>query len=256
MSLPPPLVLEGLGVRLGRRQVLGEVSATFTQGAFTALCGPNGAGKTTLLRAALGLVAPETGAVRLFGDDPRRISPGLRADRIAYLAQDRRVAWGMSAVSVAALGAIRAAPDLAEARARAVLERVGMAALAERSLFEMSGGERARVLLARLLAARAPVLVLDEPVAGLDPEAQLLTLDILREEAERGATVIAALHDLDLCARFADRVVVLDAGRLVADGCFQDALCSEVLRHVFRLDGKWIETGSGWRLASTRLKAS
>src|SRR5262249_54098746 len=124
--------------------------------------------------------------------------------------------------------------------------------LADRSVFDMSGGERARVLLARLLATRAPVLVLDEPIAGLDPEAQLLTLDILREEIARGATVVATLHDLSLVGRCADRVLVLDQGCLGAAGCFQDALDAQALRRVFHLEAAWVETACGWVLASRR----
>jgi iron complex transport system ATP-binding protein len=246
------LELSGVRVRLGGRRVLDGVSAEIRPGTFVAVCGPNGAGKTTLLRAALGLVPLEAGRVAVAGDDPRRLSPERRAERIAYLPQERRIAWGMSALAVAALGAVRAPREEAEARALHALARVGMAGLAERSVFEMSGGERARVLLARLLATRAPVLVLDEPVAGLDPEAQLLTLDLLREEIARGATVVATLHDLSLLGRCADRVLVVDKGCLVADGCFQEALDSQVLRRVFHLEAEWIETSCGWLLASRR----
>ena len=246
------LELSGVRVRLGGRRVLDGVSAEIRPGTFVAVCGPNGAGKTTLLRAALGLTSLEAGRVAVAGDDPRRLSPERRAERIAYLAQERRIAWGVSALAVAALGAARSPRPEAEARARDALARVGMVALADRSVFEMSGGERARVLLARLLATRAPVLVLDEPVAGLDPEAQLLTLDLLREEIARGATVVATLHDLSLVGRCADRVLLLDEGCLVADGCFQEALDSQALRRVFHLEAEWIETACGWVLASRR----
>ena len=247
------LELDGVRVRLGGRRVLDGVSAEIAPGTFVAVCGPNGAGKTTLLRAALGLAPLESGRIAVAGDDPRRLSPARRAERIAYLPQERRIAWGVSALAVAALGVIRAPQAEAEARAREALARVGMAALAERSVFDMSGGERARVLLARLLATRAPVLVLDEPVAGLDPEAQLLTLDLLREEiTQRGATVVATLHDLSLVGRCADRVLLLDEGCVVADGCFQAALDVQALRRVFHLEAAWVETSCGWVLASRR----
>jgi iron complex transport system ATP-binding protein len=256
MSDAVPIAVHGLSVRLGRRTVLTEISAAFTPGSFNAVCGPNGAGKTTLLRAVLGLVSPEAGKVALFGDDPRQLRPIARARRIAYLPQERRVAWGLTARAVAALGAPLSPSAEADDRALAALDRVGLSALADRGVFEMSGGERTRVLLARLLVARAPVLVLDEPIAGLDPEAQLLTLDLLTEEAAKGATVIATLHDLGLAGRFADRVLVLDAGCLAADGAFREALSREVLAEVFRLDAEWVETGSGgWLLDSTRAGA-
>lgn len=247
------LELSGVRVRLGGRRVLDGVSAEIRPGSFVAVCGPNGAGKSTLLRAALGLAPLESGRVAVAGDDPRHLSPERRAERLAYLPQERRIAWGVTALAAAALGAINAPREEAEARARDALARVGMAALAERSVLEMSGGERARVLLARLLATRAPVLVLDEPVAGLDPEAQLLTLELLREEiAQRGATVVATLHDLSLLGRCADRVLVLDQGCLVADGCFQEALDSQVLWRVFHLEAEWVETRWGWLLAGRR----
>jgi iron complex transport system ATP-binding protein len=245
--------MKGVTVRLGGRVVLRDVTAAFQPGLFAAVCGPNGAGKTTLLRAALGLAAPVLGEVALFGEDPRRLTPDVRAARIAYLPQDRRIAWGLSARAIAALGAVRAPTAEAEARAEAALARVGLAQLADRSVFEMSGGERARVLLARMLVASAPVMVLDEPIAGLDPEAQLLTLEILREAAGRGATVIASLHDLGLCARFVDRVLVLEDGCLVADGCFREALDSATLRRVFHLDAEWVETSRGAILVSDRI---
>jgi iron complex transport system ATP-binding protein len=252
-----PLAVRGLSVLLGRRKVLSEVTAAFAPGSFNAVCGPNGAGKTTLLRAALGLVSPQAGEVRLFGEDPARLKPAERARRIAYLPQERRVAWGLPARAVAALGAPLSPNAEADDHALAALDRVGLLRLADRGVFEMSGGERARVLLARLLVAEAPVLVLDEPIAGLDPEAQLLTLDLLREEAAKGATVVATLHDLCLAGRFANRVLVLDAGCLAADGPFLEALNREVLAEVFRLDARWVETGAGdWLLASTRASAS
>ena len=117
----------------------------------------------------------------------------------------------------------------------------------------MSGGERARVLLARLLATRAPLLVADEPVAGLDPDAQLLTLDLLRAEAAKGAAVVVTLHDLGLAARSCDRILVVDQGRIVAEGPPREALSRFILSHVFRLDGELIETDAGPVLAARRV---
>ena len=117
----------------------------------------------------------------------------------------------------------------------------------------MSGGERARVLLARLLATRAPLLVADEPIAGLDPDAQLLTLDLLRAEAAAGAGVVVTLHDLSLAARCCDRLVVIDGGRVVSEGAPGVALAPDVLARVFRLDGALVETPAGPVLAARRL---
>ena len=109
---------------------------------------------------------------------------------VGYLAQERRIAWGLSALAIAELGALTAPPSEARERAMQALTDVGLAHLADRGVFSLSGGERARVLLARLLASRAPLLVLDEPIAGLDPDAQLMTLDLLKAQASAGVTVV------------------------------------------------------------------
>ena len=244
--------LHALSVDLGGRTVLSDVSLSVPAGAMVAVVGANGAGKTTLLRGGLGLT-PARGSARLFGSDVTRLSPRERAERVGYLAQERRVAWGMTARRIAALGAVTQPPKVADARAEAALARVGAAALADRSVFDMSGGERARVLLARLLATEAPLLVLDEPAAGLDPDAQLATLELLRDEARAGRTVVVTLHDLTLAARFCDRVVVLDKGRMVADDAPAGALSPEVLRSAFGLDGGWVDTPAGPVLAAQRL---
>jgi iron complex transport system ATP-binding protein len=190
--------------------------------------------------------------VTLGGGDPHRLTPERRAAQVAYLAQERRIAWGMPALEVAALGAVSAPREIAQARALAALERVGMAEHAERGVFELSGGERARVLLARLLATQAKLLIADEPIAGLDPEAQLLTLELLKDQARQGSTVVATLHDLALAARFADQVLVLCDGCLEADGCFREALRPEVLWRVFRLEARWVDDPCGPLLAPCR----
>lgn len=247
------LSLHDLTVELGRRPALNGVTTRIEKGGFTAICGPNGAGKTTLLRAAQGLVKPIAGQVLIDGVEVRRMTEQERAARVGYLAQDRRIAWGMPALDIAALGAIAAGPAEAEARARAALAEVGLADLEGRGTFEMSGGERARVLLARLFATGAPLLLLDEPVAGLDPDAQLLVLDLLKARAADGATIVATLHDLSLAARYAERVIVLKDGRVVADGAPQDALSTAILRTVFGLAASWVATQHGPVLVARRL---
>jgi iron complex transport system ATP-binding protein len=160
----------------------------------------------------------------------------------------------MTAWRVASLGAFLATPAAARARAVAALARVGLAGLEHRGVLEMSGGERARVLLARLLAAEAPLLVADEPAAGLDPDAQLLVLDLFREEAARGAGVVLTLHDLGLAARSCDRVVVLSEGGIAADGPPRQALSSAVLARAFGLEARILETPEGPVLSARRLR--
>lgn len=246
------LAFHDLTVELGGRTALTGLTARIEKGGFTAVCGPNGAGKTTLLRAALGLVKPTAGQALVDGVETRGLSPADRAARVGYLSQERRIAWGIPALSLAALGAATATSADAEVRGREALAAVGLGGLEDRGAFEMSGGERARVLLARLFATCAPILLLDEPVAGLDPDAQLLVLDLLKAKTAEGVTVVATLHDLSLAARYADRVLVLDKGRLAAQGAPQEALSQAVLSGVFGLEGAWIPTPHGPLLAARR----
>ena len=246
------LSLNAVRARIGREQVLDGVSLTVSAGEVVALCGPNGAGKSSVIRAAAGLLAAESGEVRLGDDDIDRLSPRQRAERLSYLPQERRIAWNLPAVEVAALGAPFLAGEAALDRAKEALLAVGAGHLADRGVAEMSGGERARVLLARALVVDAPLLLADEPTAGLDPDAQRLVLEQLRARSRAAAGVLVSLHDLTLAAAFADRVVVLDGGRIVADTAPLDALAQPVLRQVFGLDGTWIEGPDGPLLAARR----
>jgi iron complex transport system ATP-binding protein len=244
--------LTGLKARRGKALVLDGASLGVAPGEVLGVVGPNGAGKTSLLRAGLGLMPLEAGEARLADRPVAGLNPVERARLVGYLPQERRLAWNLPALDVAALGAPDLPPDQAIAVARERLERVGVAELSDRGVLDMSGGERARVLLARLLATRAPLLVADEPVAGLDPDAQLLTLDLLRAEAAAGAAVVVTLHDLGLAARSCDRVLVLDHGRVAAEGAPVEALSPTVLASVFRLDGALIETPAGLVVAARR----
>jgi iron complex transport system ATP-binding protein len=193
------------------------------------------------------------GAAKLGGEDVRRLSERERGTRAAYLPQERHIAWNLPAIEVAALGAPFLSGAAALERAKAALYEVGAGHLAERGVAEMSGGERARVLLARALVVQAPLLLADEPIAGLDPDAQLLVLERLRARADAGGGVLVSLHDLTLAARVADRVIVLNAGRVVADGSPIEALSPAVLRSAFHLDGIWVEAPDGPLLAARRL---
>jgi iron complex transport system ATP-binding protein len=244
--------IAGVKARRGKTLALDGASLSVTAGEVLGVVGPNGAGKTSLLRAGLGLMSLEAGEARLVGRPVDGLSPIERARLVGYLPQERRLAWNLPALEVAALGAPDLPPGEALAVARERLDRVGVSELADRGVLDMSGGERARVLLARLLATRAPLLVADEPVAGLDPDAQLLTLDLLRAQAAAGAAVVVTLHDLGLAARSCDRVLVLDHGRVAAEGPPTEALSPAVLASVFRLDGGLIETPAGLVVAARR----
>lgn len=244
--------LEAITARQGRKAVLTGVTLAIARGEVVGVVGPNGAGKTSLLRAGLGLLPLAAGQARLGGRPVGRLKPHERAGLVGYLPQERRAAWNLPARMVAALGASGLPEADADALARACLDRVGAGGLADRGVLDMSGGERARVLLARLLASRAPLLVADEPVAGLDPDAQLLTLDLLRAEATNGAAVLVTLHDLGLAARTCDRIVVISRGEIVADAAPRTALSPDVLARVFGLDGELIATPAGVVLAARR----
>ena len=245
--------LQGLVVRHGGRLALDGAGLAVAPGQMVGVLGPNGSGKTTLLRAGLGLLRREGGAAALSGRPVETVPAIERARLVGYLPQERRVGWNLASLDIVALGA----PDLPSAAARAIatdcLHRVGLGGFEQRGVLEMSGGERARVLLARLLATRAPLLVADEPAAGLDPDAQLLTLELLRAEAARGAAVVITLHDLSLAARFCDRLVVLSQGRVAADGPPAEALSRDTLHRVFGLDGALIEAGGETVLAARRV---
>jgi iron complex transport system ATP-binding protein len=247
------LELRAVGVERAGRAVLADVSLVVAPGEMVGLVGPNGAGKTTLLRAAIGLQAITRGEAWLDGRPLHALGERQRAALAGYLPQERRVAWNMPARDIAALGAASLAPAESLRLADVCLEELEVGALAERGVLDMSGGERARVLLARLLVTRAPLLIADEPAAGLDPEAQLLILERLKVRAAAGAAVVVTSHDLALAARVCDRLAVLHHGRLVALGPPREALSREVLADVFALDGALIDTPAGLTLAARRI---
>lgn len=233
------LAFENVGVRYGARHALDDVSLTLDEGCVTGLVGPNGAGKTTLLRAALAFLKPDAGRIELFGKPLGRWSDDARARAVAYLPQAGESHWPLRARRIVALGRMphRAGFErLSQADEAAIedaLARCDAADLADRRMDELSAGERARVLLARALATSAPVLLVDEPAAHLDPAHQLRLMELLREEARRGTAVIVTLHDLALAARYCDRLVLLKDGRVAAQGAPDAALSDAALAHVF-----------------------
>lgn len=212
------LEAQDVTISLGGRKVLDQVGLRVDGGEMLGLLGPNGAGKTTLLKVLAGLAGPAR--VLLDGADAGLLTPRQRARAVSYLPQGNDVHWPMRAAEVVALGRHPHGPGNAQDRsaiARALAE-TDTNALAHRPVNTLSGGERARVLLARALAVEAPVLLADEPVAHLDPGHQLQVLALLRRRAEAGDAVVVVLHDLALAARHCHRVMVLDQGRVVADG--------------------------------------
>ncbi|HWG05022.1 MAG TPA: ABC transporter ATP-binding protein [Beijerinckiaceae bacterium] len=240
MSGAPALAIEDVTVRLQGRLIVDRISLSLGCGEFAIVIGPNGAGKTTLLRAMAGLL-PAEGRVSIQGQDRARLSPSARARQMAYLAQSGDVYWPVSVRDVVALGRLpfgAAAQRLSAADQAAIetaLEACDLQGLADRRVTELSGGEKARVLLARALAVDAPVLVLDEPVAAFDPSHQIAAMRLLAGLAGRGRTIVAILHDLALAVRFASTLVLLDRGRLADAGPTADVLAHGMLGSVFGL---------------------
>lgn len=246
------LELSAATAALGGRRVLDGVDLTVAAGELVALVGPNGAGKSSVIRALAGLLPLCAGRALLDGAEGAGLTGRARAERAAYLPQERRIAWNLPAIEVAALGAPFLAAAEARARALSALREVEADHLADRGVAEMSGGERARVLLARALAADARGLLVDEPIAGLDPDAQLMVLERLQARARNGQAVLVSLHDLALAARFADRVVVLDRARVAADAAPLEALSAEVMAGVFGLSARWTAGPDGPLLTAGR----
>jgi iron complex transport system ATP-binding protein len=235
------LSVQNLGVTLAVRTVLTGVSLSLSSGHLVALVGPNGAGKTTLLRALAGLV-PSTGVVHVRGEALSALPLRERAKRFAYLPQGHAVHWPLPARDIVALGRFpHGVTDPARMTAKDIeavwraMQAADVVEFADRNVTELSGGERSRVALARVLAVEAPVILADEPIASLDPRHQIDVMKSLRTAADGGVLVIVVTHDLGLAARFADHVMVLSAGQLVSQGVPAEALSEDVMRDVFRI---------------------
>jgi iron complex transport system ATP-binding protein len=242
------LAASNVTVCIGAKAIVREASLVLNAGELVALVGPNGAGKTTLMRALAGLI-PALGSIMLQGKPLGTLTPRERARMVSYLPQGHIFHWPMSVESIVMLGRAPhgdafsgASPDdrAAVAQAMATTETQ---IFAERAVTTLSGGEKARVALARALATRAPVLLADEPTAALDPRHQLVVMELLRNAAANGNAILAIMHDLTLAARFADRVLVMNEGRIVAAGTPAEALAPERLAAVFGIEAATVAIG-------------
>lgn len=233
---------QGIGVTLGGAAILADMSARMEPGRVTAIVGPNGAGKSTLLACLAGLRAPDKGSVMLEGAPLAAINPRERAKRLGYLPQESTVHWNMAVRALVALGRYPHRDGMAGESAadwlavQQALAEVGMEIFADRPINSLSGGERARVLLARVLAGTPQWILADEPMAALDLAHRYALMAHLRDIAAQGVGVVIVIHDLPLAARMADDALLLEGGRLVAAGPARDVLTPERLGPVFGVD--------------------
>ncbi|XUU59900.1 ABC transporter ATP-binding protein [Erythrobacter sp. HA6-11] len=233
------IIIGNLGVTRGDTNVLQDVSATLERGQITAICGPNGAGKSSLLMALASLLAPSSGSIKLDGQSLPEFHPQERAKRIGYLPQDTEIAWDVSVANLVRLGRLPHR-DRGEQAVEAAISALDLQALRNRPVSQLSGGEKARALLARVLAGEPDWILADEPLAALDLAHQQTLLKHLREAASQGVGVVIVLHDLATAMNHADRILVLDKGRLAADAEPQTALATDVIAKTWGVSTQWI----------------
>jgi iron complex transport system ATP-binding protein len=247
--------LAGVSAGYGARDVLRGVSLSLPAGTLVALLGENGAGKTTLLKVLAGLLRARDGSVTLGGRPLDAVPRREAARRIGYLPQGFEPLFPMRALDAVLLGRMPrrarfAGPGPGDlAAARRALEELDAAAHAEADLREMSGGERQRVLLARVLAGEPEVMLLDEPTASLDPRHRLVVLEALRRRAAAGAAVFLTTHELEFAAG-ADRAVLLTEGRVLAEGAVRETLTAPLLSELFGVTARVIPLPDGTPLVS------
>jgi iron complex transport system ATP-binding protein len=233
------LAAENLSLTRGGTRVVESLSAALAPGEITAIVGPNGAGKSSLLLGLAGLLTPAAGSVLLDGSDLAATPPRTRAQAIGYLPQTPDIAWDVAVGTLVALGRLPWRDRGTEAIA-AALAALDCEALRHRPVSQLSGGERARVLLARVLAGEPRWILADEPLAALDLAHQLGLIAHLKACAARGQGVVVVLHDLAIAMNHAERVLVLKDGRLMADGPPTQALSPEVIAQGWGVNARWL----------------
>ncbi len=237
------LTADSIVLTRGLRRILDGVSAVFEPGSFTAVIGPNGAGKSTLLAILAGLMTPDAGEVRLDGTALARTLPRALARTRAYLPQNARAEWPISVERLVALGLTPHLPFFGDivpderAKVDAALQACDLIALRDQAATTLSGGELARAMLARAIVGDPPLLLVDEPTAGLDPRHALDAMVRLKARAQAGHSVIAAVHDLSLALGHADRVIALRGGKVLAD-LASSAVDAALLRSLYDVDAR------------------
>lgn len=233
------LRISDLTIRAKQAVLVDRASTHLDAGELVVLLGPNGAGKTSLIRGALGLIKPGSGVSELKGRLVSSLTPTERAQQISYLPQIRPLAWPNRVRDVVALGrfshgaTIGRLSDEDKAAVDTAISECDLAHLQDRSADTLSGGELARMHCARAFAANAPLLVADEPIAALDPRHQFRILDLIKSYVDQGGGALLVLHDIELAARYATRLIWMKDGRIVADGSVEETLSADRLAEVY-----------------------
>jgi iron complex transport system ATP-binding protein len=241
------LKLHNASVTVHGAQLLRDVSFEVTPGKLVGLLGPNGAGKTTAVRALLGLQPLSAGHAYLDGQPSHSLTPKQRALRVSYLPQARKLAWPIAVREAVSLGRFAYGGPMGRlgpvdaAAVEDALTRCSLNGFEDRSVTSLSGGELARVHLARALASQGPALIADEPTAALDPGHSFDVLATLKSQASAGQAVLVVLHDLALAARFCDEVILLHQGKLVIQAPPREALNPQILSSVYRVKATWAD---------------
>ena len=250
------LKIENISLDFGDMPILNNISATLNRGEMVGLIGPNGAGKSSLLRSILGLVDIKSGEIIIDDNNIAHLSLKERAQKMAYAAQGPPVHWPLTVEHIVGLGRV---PHLNpwqkltkddEIAIKWAMERTDCIHLKERMVTTLSGGERARVLLARVLATDTPYVMADEPVASLDPAHQLQVMTILKNLTKSDSGVLVVLHDLSLALRFCDRIILLNEGEMLGQDTPEIILNDENLATIFNIRAsRWTEDGENFLIA-------
>lgn len=233
------LELQNVSLELNKASILQNISVSLKRGEMVGLIGPNGAGKSSLLKSTLGLIETSNGKVIVDGQELLNLSLKERARKIAYAAQGAPVYWPLTVKKIVALGRVPFLNPWQKLSAEDSLfvenamQETDCWHLKERVVTTLSGGERARVLLARVLATKAPYVLADEPVASLDPSHQLQVMDILKKLSNSDCGVMVVMHDLSLALRYCDKLILLNEGKLIGQDIPAVILNDDNLENIF-----------------------
>ncbi len=220
-------------IQVGTKTLLDQIDLKIVPGKLTGIVGPNGAGKTTLLKSALGLLSPITGNVNIASANVNSLSLQQRADQMSYYTSHGSVAWPLNVQTIVSMG-LKKSAKAPQNDLKNTLKDLQLTGLENRLYDSLSSGQQVRVHLARMLINGAPVLLLDEPTAQLEPKHQISTMELLKNLTEtRGYTIVIVLHDLTLASRFCDQIALINHGKLIAHGTPDAVLCDDNLQSVF-----------------------